>query len=356
MKKNHKNYIDIAFNLAKINLGKTNSNPSVGCVVVKDNSVISTGYTSKNGRPHAEFNALNKKIDFSGSDIYVTMEPCTHHGISPPCTNIIKNKKINKVYYSFKDIDTRTAKKAKSILSKNKIKVIEKKFVKYKDFYQSYFLNKKESMPLIDAKIAISNDYYTINKKKKWITNYLSRNRVHLIRSEYDSIISTSKSINIDNSLLNCRINGFDNYKPNLIIIDLKLKIKKNLNLFNISNKRKIIIITCVKENLKILSMKKRGVIFIQIDSLESKKDFINLFEILKKKGCNRILIESGLTFLNELLKKKLIFNLYIFKSSIILGSDGSNKSSVYLIKNLKKLKRINVNLNKDNLYKIRIK
>ena len=99
----------------------------------------------------------------------------------------------------------------------------------FKDFYQSYFLNQKYNTPFIDAKIAISKDYLTINKKSKWITNSLSRRRTHLIRSEYDAIVSTSKSINKDNSLLNCRINGFDYRKPDLVIFDKNLRINTRL-------------------------------------------------------------------------------------------------------------------------------
>ena len=80
---------------------------------------------------------------------------------------------------------------------------------------------------MIDAKIAISKDYFTINKKSRWITNERSRQVGHLLRSKYDCIISTSNSINKDNSLLNCRIKGLNNYKPDLIIIDRNLKLKK---------------------------------------------------------------------------------------------------------------------------------
>ena len=130
MKTNHNNYLNLAFNLARINLGKTKHNPSVGCVVVKNNSVISTGYTSNNGRPHAEFNALNKMIKFDNSDLYVTMEPCTHYGITPPCTNIIINKKIKNVYFSTYDIDKRTAKKSQQILIKKNIKIFKKNLLK----------------------------------------------------------------------------------------------------------------------------------------------------------------------------------------------------------------------------------
>ena len=86
----HKIYLNLAFEKAKINLGKTKLNPTVGCVLVKNNSVISSGYTSIEGRPHTEYNALRFKKKFKNTDLYVTMEPCVHYGLTPPCTNLIK--------------------------------------------------------------------------------------------------------------------------------------------------------------------------------------------------------------------------------------------------------------------------
>ena len=177
-----------------------------------------------------------------------------------------------------------------------------------------------------------------------------------MIRSEYDSVISTSTSINKDNSLLNCRLNGFNQNKPDLIIIDLKLKIETNLDLFNLPRKRKIVVVTLIKKNKNITKLKKRGVKFIQITSLNNKNDFIYLFSILKKRGFNRILVESGLRFLNELLKIKIISNLYVFKSPIKLGNNGLNNCSANFIKKLNLFKRIKVNLNEDQLYKVKIK
>jgi len=356
MKKNHKHFLDLAFELARINLGKTKENPSVGCVVVKNNSVISSGYTSINGRPHAEYNALNKNINFSGSSIYITMEPCTHYGVTPPCTNLIKKKNIKNVYYSFYDVDNRTGKKSSQILLKNNIKTSLILNNNYTDFYQSYFENKKNSLPLVDGKIAISQDWFTINKKRKWITNYFSRKRTHLIRSEYDSILSTSKTINKDNALLNCRLDGFNSNKPDLIIIDKKMEIKTNLSLFNLRKKRKIIIITKSKKNKKINYLIKKGVKFIQVKSFTTKKDFLDIFKTLKNHGFNRILVESGLIFLKNLLEKKLLSNLFLFKSSTNLGINGFNSCSVKLIKKLRNVKKIDVNLYGDRLYKVKIK
>ena len=356
MKINHNNYLKLAFENAKINLGKTKMNPSVGCVIVKNDSVISSGRTSTSGRPHAEANALKNKKNFNNSDLYVTMEPCTHYGVTPPCTNLISKKGIKRVFFSSNDFDSRTAKLAKNKLKEKNIKaykIIQKKF---SSFYQSYFINKKKLEPLIDAKIAISKDYYTINKKSKWITNVFSRRRAHLIRSEYDAIISTSKSINSDNAELNCRLGGFNKNKPDLFIIDMNLKLKRGLKIFRNNSKRKIFLITSEKNKNKKEYLKKRGIKIINIKRLIDKNDFKELFQIIKKHGYNRLLVESGLVFLNTLFKYRLIFNMFIFKSSDYLFNNGFNNTSNFNIKKLKLKNRIKVNLDKDNLYKVRIK
>ena len=350
-------YFNLAFEKAKINLGHTGLNPSVGCVVVKDNSVISSGNTSRNGRPHAEFQALKSNINFKDTDIYVTMEPCAHYGLTPPCTNIIIKKGVKRVFYKFDDVNKITAGKAKKFLSSKGVSLIKKKTAyKYNNFYKSYFNLHKNNIPFIDAKIAISKDFFTINKDSKWITNTSSRKWAHLIRSNYDCIISTSKSINADNSLLNCRLNGFNQNKPDLVIVDLKLNIKKNINLFKLNNNRKIFIVTSITKNKKKTFLKKMGVKFIMIKTLKKKIDFIHFFKILSKYKYNRILVEAGLIFLNELLKKKFIFNIYIFQSINKLGYKGSNNTSNSLIKNINFKKRIKVNLDGDKLYEVKLK
>ena len=354
MKTNHRNYLNLAFEAAKVNLGKTSENPSVGCVVVKNDSVISSSFTSVGGRPHAEFNAFKKKNKINNANIYLTMEPCTHYGKTPPCTNILSKKRIKNLYYVFNDVDKRTSNKSKKILQKKGITVKKCKLNNYKDFYDSYISFKNKNIPLIDAKLAISKDYFTINKKNKWITNSDSRRRAHLIRSQYDCIISTSKSINLDNSLLNCRIENFNNNKPDLVIIDLNLKVKKNLNLFK-NKKRRIIIITSILRNKKISLLKKKGVKFVYIKSLNDTKDLKHMFRILKNLNYQRVLVETGLRFLNFLLLKRFIFNLFVFKSGQKIGVNGYNNSDLTLIKKIKLKERIKVNLSGDNLYKIKL-
>ena len=348
---NHNYYIDLAFQIAEKNLGRTRLNPSVGTVIVKNDSVISSAVTSTNGRPHSEFNALKNLKDCKGASLYTTLEPCTHYGKTPPCINIIIKKKIKNVYYAFEDPDIRTFKKAKKFLTNKgiKTKLIHSK--KYSKFYQSYFINKKLSIPFVTGKIAISKDFLTINKKDKWISNESSRNIVHLFRSRYDCILSTSKSINHDNSLLNCRINGFDNKKPDLFIVDLKLKLKKKLSLNNYLKVRKTFLITSKNNSNRTLAYEKLGYKIIFINKLEDKNDFNLLYKKIYKIGYSRMFVEVGLTFLNSLIKNKMIHDLYIFKSNKKLGNKGKNNDKFNFLKKTHP-KSLTINLNGDKLLK----
>jgi len=164
-------------------------------------------------------------------------------------------------------------------------------------------------------------------------------------------LLSTSKSINHDNSLLNCRINGLDNYKPALFIIDLNLKLKKNLLLNKILKKRITYLITYKSNIKKVQIYKKKGYKIILITSLKNKIDFIFLFKKLYKMGYSRVLVESGLSFFNTLIKNRLINELYIFKSNKKLRKNGKNNTTLKYLKNIQ-AKQISINLNNDKLYK----
>ena len=136
----------LAFNQARKILGNTGENPAVGCVVVKKNILINLSHTNIGGKPHAERIALSKKnINFRNSNLYTTLEPCSHYGKTSPCTNIIKSKLLNSVYYSKSDPDKRSFKKAKIILSDHGINVFDNIYKSegdyfYKDFYLKFSL------------------------------------------------------------------------------------------------------------------------------------------------------------------------------------------------------------------------
>ena len=349
-------FLSLAFEQAKINLGSTGVNPSVGCVVEKNGSVLSSGRTSIKGRPHAEFNALKKKINFKDSNIYVTLEPCSHYGFTPPCTNKIIQKKIKKVFFCVFDEDLRS--KRLSLKKFKKRKIIVKTGIKKKYgilFYKSYFLKKKNSLPYLDGKIAISKDYFTKNKKSKWITNKHSLKRAHLIRSNYDCILSTSKSINEDNSELNCRIDGLEKKSPSIAIIDRNFRLKKNIKLIKNRGGRKIYLFTSTLNKEKERYLKRKGIRVIKIKKMKTYKDFKNVLLKLSNFGFSRILLETGLSFLNFSLLGGFIKNLYIFKTNTSLRKNGINNTTSNLIKKIKLKQKVKVNLFGDSLYKINL-
>ena len=256
-------------------------------------------------------------------------------------------------YFSINDYDQRSKNKSHKILLKKKI--ITSKFLLKKKgikFYESYYRFKKNKPPIIDAKIALSNDYYTKDVNKRWITNERSRKLTHLLRSKYNAILTTSKTINDDNSLLDCRIDGLTDKSPDLIILDRNLKIKKKLNIFKKEIKRKIFIHTTRNNKKKIDWLKKNKVKVVLLKSMSSKKDYNNLFQSFTKKGYSRIFIEAGLTFINFLINSNFLDNIYIFKTSFNLKNNGFNKSSNKLLKKIKLKNKLKINLDNDIVYK----
>ena len=169
----HKYFMKLAFHQARKILGNTGKNPAVGCVIVKNNVLISLAHTNFNGRPHAEKIALSsKKINFKDSLLYSTLEPCSHHGKTSSCTDIIKKKNIKSVFFSKLDPDRRSFAKSKKKLIKYNIKTFENVCKSAGDnFYRDFYIRKKTNNIFIYSKLATSKDLFISDKYNKWITN-----------------------------------------------------------------------------------------------------------------------------------------------------------------------------------------
>lgn len=359
--KNHSYFMHLALLQAHKNLGNTKENPSVGCVITKQNSIISAGSTSFSGRPHAEYNAIyNSKKNLNGAHLYVTLEPCSHYGKTPPCTNLIIKKGIKKVFFSIYDPDLRSKKKSFKILKKRKVVVLNGIYNKeVKLFYKSYLKSKNELLPYVTAKLALSKDYFSINKRKRWITNKFSRGRVHLMRASNDCIITSSKTVKIDDSQLNCRIRGLYNRSPSKIILDKNLRIPLNSKILKESNKFRTIIFYN-KNNIKKIKLLKKLNISSHKISL-NKESCLDLKEVLlkaKKMGFYRIFLETGLSLTTSFLREKLVdeFKLFISDNKLGKKGDGSFKKNYNLfLKNKKSIKE-KINLFNDKLITFRLK
>ena len=353
-------YMEIALKLAKSRYGHTGSNPSVGCVIVKNDKIISIGQTSINGRPHAEFNAIkNSTENLNGSKMYVTLEPCCHHGGTPPCTNLIVKSKISEVIYSVPDIDVRVKNKSFKILKSKKIKV--RKGVlgeKVKNFYSTYFFNRKKKLPYVTGKIAVSKNNLIYSKQDKKITNSKADKFTHLLRYKSDSLMISYKTLNKDNPKLNCRLKGLKKYSPKRIVLDNQLNTNINSFIINTADKFNTIIFYNKANKSQILKFKKKGINLISSE-IDNKGRF-NIKILLKKLyklNCRNLLIEGGDELTNHLLRNKVFNRFFLYESNKKLSkrSNYLNFNSLNLLRQKYKKKinlKLNLGKNKITLYK----
>ena len=233
-------FMNLAFNLARDRSGLTGENPSVGCVIVKNDEVISLGQTGINGRPHAEYNAIkSSKCNLNGSKF------------------IIKSK-IKEVIFPIIDVDKRTQSKSFKIFKDKNIKV-KSGLLKNEanKIYKSYIHNKNKKLPFVTGKLAVSKDNFIFSRNKKRITNQYSDNITQLLRYKNDAILISSKTLNIDNPKLNCRIRGLSKHSPRRVILDKNLSTKQTSYIFKTSNRKNTIIIYSNGTKKKLTNLKR---------------------------------------------------------------------------------------------------
>ena len=313
-----KKYMKLALSLASARHGLTGENPSVGCVIVKNDKIVSIGQTGYNGRPHAEFNAIkNSNQILEGSKMYVTLEPCNHYGQTPPCTKEIIKNKISKIIYSVEDVDKKVKGKTLKILkSKN---IIVKKGLLYKEiinFYKPYFFNRKNKIPYVTGKIAVSKNNLIYSMGAKKITDVHSDKLTHFLRYKNDSLMISYKTLNKDNPKLNCRLEGLHKFSPKRIILDNNLEMNTSSYIFRTANKNNTVIFYNNANKQKITLFKKKGIQLIK--SNLTKKRYFDLKLVLKKlykTGIRNILVEGGDDLSSSFLKGKLFNEFYLLKS-----------------------------------------
>ena len=349
-----KKYMRLALSLASARHGQTGKNPSVGCIIVKNNQIISIGQTGYNGRPHAEFNAITNATEIlEGSTMYVTLEPCSHYGQTPPCTNKIIKNKIANLIYSVDDVDKNVKGKSFKILKSRN--VIVKKGLLSKEmtkFYKPYLFNRINKIPYVTGKIAISKNNLIYSKGTKRITDIHSDKLTHFLRYKNDSLMISYKTLNEDNPKLNCRLDSLSKFSPKRIILDNYLETNINTYIFKTANKKNTIIFYKKADKVKISIFKKKGIQLIKSNLLKNGNFDIKL--ILKKLyilGCRNLLVEGGNDLSRSFIKKRLFNHFYLFKSPKSLSKLVAYKDFncfKELTQKYKNKNKINTKLRKD--------
>ena len=320
-------YMRRALELARKGEGHTSPNPMVGCVVVKDGRIISEGYHEKYGEFHAERNALTRCTeDTGGADLYVTLEPCCHQGKTPPCTDIIIEKKIARVFVGSMDSNPLVAGKGVQILRDHGIYVetgiLDTECRKLNEVFYHYIATKtpfvvmKYAMTL-DGKIACATG------DSKWVTGEIARTQVHQMRGRYRGIMVGIGTVLADDPMLNCRVEG--GVDPVRIICDSNLHIPIESQIVKTASDIETIV-ACSQEALeserkqeKIRRLKEAG---IQIIGTEGAHG-VNLVELMKKLGgqnIDSILLEGGGTLNASALEDGIVNKVYAYIAGKLIG------------------------------------
>jgi diaminohydroxyphosphoribosylaminopyrimidine deaminase/5-amino-6-(5-phosphoribosylamino)uracil reductase len=304
----HELYMKRALELATNGRGYVSPNPLVGCVIVNDGRIIGEGWHKKFGEGHAEVNAIDSVPDkslLSTSTLYVTLEPCSHFGKTPPCADLITELGIPKVVIANFDVNPLVAGGGIKKLEGAGVKVTtEILSTEGKELNKRFFTWMLKKRPYIILKWAATADGFIarLNNSSKWISDAYSRQIVHKWRSEEDAVLVGSGTAWHDHPNLNVR--DWSGRNPVRIVIDRYLKLGSNQHLFDHS--QKTICYNLVKEE------EQKNLSFV----LLKKDDFIELLlEDLYKKNIQSVIVEGGARILNSFIEKKLWDEARVFVS-----------------------------------------
>lgn len=318
------NYMRRAIEIAEKGRGFTKTNPLVGVVLVKDEKIISEGYHHAFGKNHAEVNALNKvKGRAEGSTMYVTLEPCSHFGKTPPCANRIVDEKIKKVVISLVDPDKRVSGRGIKILKSAGVEVEVGMLEDEVKFQNRVFLtNKKKNRPFFTLKFATSLDgkIATSTGESKWITNENSRNHSHRLRAKVDGILVGKNTVQEDNPHLTNR--SGEGLNPTRILLDSDLSVDFLSNIYN--REAKTIVFTASDDIKKINILLEKGVEVIKVFNGKNGLDLIQIAQELLKKDIGHVLVEGGSKIHSSFIKAGFVDEIYQYISPILIGGGKS--------------------------------
>jgi diaminohydroxyphosphoribosylaminopyrimidine deaminase / 5-amino-6-(5-phosphoribosylamino)uracil reductase len=315
-----------ALRLAKRGLGRTSPNPAVGAVIVRRGRVIASGYHRRAGLPHAEINALAhlKKGARPGDTLYVTLEPCNHHGRTPPCTTTILEKGIKRVVVGMQDPNPGVSGGGCEFLASKGVEIrtgiLEAECRRVNEAYIKFV---STGRPFLIAKAALTLDGWTATSTghSKWITGDASRRFVHRLRDRVDAVMVGIETVLADDPLLNTRLKGGKRRNPIRIILDTHLRTPQRARVLNHrdSSMTWIVVGDDVPPN-KFERYETDTVTFLPCPKKKGRIHLKVLMDRLGEKSITSVLLEGGSTVMGAMIQERLIDKFYIFKAPRLLG------------------------------------
>lgn len=317
-----KDYMCLALNLAQKGRGSVNPNPMVGAVVVKEGRIIGEGFHQKYGAYHAEREALNAcRESPRGATLYVTLEPCCHYGKTPPCTQIIVEKEIQRVVIGSLDPNPLVSGKGVEFLQRQGIEVtidvMQQECLKLNEVFFHFIRHQR---PFVVMKYAMSTDgkIACASGMSRWITGEKAREQVHKDRGSYAAIMVGIGTVLADDPLLNCRIPNGRN--PIRIICDSMLRLPLQSKIAQTSKEIPTILATCCMEKEKFASYNELGIDILQTPAQKGRVDLTFLMGALAHRQIDSVFLEGGGTMNWSALHSGIVNRVQTYIAPKILG------------------------------------
>ena len=318
-------FMQLALALGRRGLGRTWPNPAVGAVIVKDGVILGRGWTQPGGRPHAETEALKRAgKDARGATLYVTLEPCSHQGKTPPCVDAIIRSGIARVVASLEDPNPEVAGQGYTRLRERGI-AVETGLGGDEAAHQhaGHIRRMREGRPQVLLKLAASSDGKAglPGRKPVGITGEAARGRVHQMRAESDAILVGIGTVLSDDPHLTCRLPGMIEWSPVRVILDARLRMPLATSLVGTARDTPTWVFTASASSAMAEDiLKAKGVEVFRVDAKDGRLDLNTVLKMLAGRGITRLMVEGGPTVAAAFVRADLVDEAALFRSPNPLG------------------------------------
>ncbi len=312
----------LALALARRGLGNVAPNPAVGCVLVRDGTVVGRGWTQPGGRPHAETEALARAgTDAKDATAYLSLEPCSHHGRTPPCSEALIAAGVNRVVVACEDPDTRVSGAGIAALEKAGIDVTPKVLGDEATQLNAGFMRVKGGgRPFVTLKLATTLDgqIATATGESRWITGPVARRQVHRLRAAHDAVLTGMGTVRADDPELTVRLPGLPLTPPVRVIMASVAALDAGGRLRATAGDAPVWLVVPEGRGAEI-----DGVTVLEAAAPEGRPDIASVLELLAAMGMTRVLIEAGATLAASALQAGVVDRLWWFRAAKMIGGDG---------------------------------
>ena len=321
-------FMRLALWLGRRGLGRTWPNPAVGAVIVRDAEIVGRGWTQPGGGPHAEIEALQRAGEMArGATLYVTLEPCSHHGKSPPCADAVIASGIARVVSAMDDPNPEVAGRGHARLRSAGIAVdVGIEAATARRDHAGHIRRMRDGRPQVMLKLAISADGKAAGagRKRVPITGNAVRDRVHLMRAESDAIMIGIGTALADDPVLTCRLPGMAKMSPTRVVLDAGLRLPLQSRLLATAGEMPLLIMAgkhapAASET----AVHQHGAEVVRVAETEGRLDLREVLNLLAQRGITRLMVEGGPTVASALIEADLVDEAVFFHSPVVIGEEG---------------------------------